>query len=109
MRAASGNASRTVSCCGWSKCLTQETDSLLEFPCEFSIKAMGRAEPGFDDLVVELVRRHYPHLGEGAVRTRASRGGKWISVTITLQAQSKTQLDAIYLDLSAHEKVLMAL
>ncbi|MEW8193432.1 MAG: DUF493 domain-containing protein, partial [Candidatus Thiodiazotropha sp.] len=31
------------------------------------------------------------------------------SVTITLRAESKAQLDAIYLDLSAHEKVVMAL
>ncbi len=86
-----------------------EEDTLLEFPCDFPIKVMGRAEPGFDSLVVELIRRHAPELGEGAVTTRASRGGKWISVTVTLRAESKSQIDAIYLDLTAHEKVVMAL
>ncbi len=84
-------------------------ESLLEFPCNFSIKAMGKAEPDFELLIVELVRRHAPDIHEGAVRSRASRGGKWISVTITLRAESKAQLDAIYMDLSAHEKVFMAL
>ena len=86
-----------------------EPESLLEFPCNFPIKVMGRAEPGFDALVVELVRRHAPSLGEGAVTSRPSKGGKWVSVTVTLRAESKSQLDAIYLDLTAHEKVIMAL
>lgn len=84
-------------------------ESLLEFPCDFPIKVMGRAEPGFDALVVELVRRHAPNLGEGAVTSRPSKGGKWVSVTVTLRAESKSQLDAIYLDLTAHEKIVMAL
>jgi len=84
-------------------------ETLLEFPCDFPIKVMGRAEPGFDALVVELVRRHAPDLSEGAVSTRPSKGGKWVSVTVTLRAESKSQLDAIYLDLTAHEKVVMAL
>lgn len=89
--------------------MSADEETLLEFPCDFPIKVMGRAEPGFDLLVVELVRRHAPDLGEGAVTTRASRGGKWISVTVMLRAESKSQLDAIYLELTAHEKVVMAL
>ena len=47
-------------------------ESLLEFPCRFPIRAMGRAEPGFDSLVVEIVRRHVPDLREGAVISRPS-------------------------------------
>ncbi|WP_177421208.1 YbeD family protein [endosymbiont of Lamellibrachia barhami] len=86
-----------------------ESETLLEFPCDFSIKAMGRAEPGFDLLVVEMIRSHVPNLHEGAVKSRSSKGGKWVSVTVTIQASSKAQLDAIYLDLTAHEKVVMAL
>jgi hypothetical protein len=86
-----------------------DEETLLEFPCDFPIKVMGRAEPGFDSMVVELVRKHAPDLREGAVTSRSSKGGKWVSVTVVLQAQSKAQLDAIYLDLTAHEKVVMAL
>lgn len=89
--------------------MSDDQESLLEFPCDFPIKVMGRAEPGFDALVVELVRRHAPTLGEGAITSRPSKGGKWISVTVTLRAESKSQLDAIYLDLTSHEKIVMAL
>lgn len=89
--------------------MSDNEETLLEFPCDFPIKVMGRAEPGFDELIVELVRKHAPDLNEGAVRSRPSKGGKWISVTVTLRAESKAQIDAIYLDLTAHEKVVMAL
>jgi putative lipoic acid-binding regulatory protein len=89
--------------------VSDETETLFEFPCDYPIKVMGRMEPGFDSLVLELVRRHAPDIREGAVSSRPSKGGKWISVTVTLRAESKSQLDAIYLDLTAHEKVVMAL
>jgi putative lipoic acid-binding regulatory protein len=86
-----------------------DEDTLLEFPCRFPIKAMGKAEADFDTLVVEIVRRHVPDLHENAVTTRPSAGGKWLAVTITITATSKPQLDAIYQDLTDHERVVMAL
>jgi putative lipoic acid-binding regulatory protein len=84
-------------------------DTPFEFPCTFPIKVMGRAEPGFPALVTAIVRRHVPALGEGAVRTRTSRGGNWLSVTVTIEATSKEQLDTIYRALTGHEKVVIAL
>lgn len=81
----------------------------LQFPCAIAIKAMGRADPGFDALVVEIVRRHVADLNEGAVRVRASGQGRYLAVTVTVQAQSRDQMDAIYRDLTAHEQVLVAL
>ncbi|MCP4812310.1 MAG: DUF493 domain-containing protein [Planctomycetaceae bacterium] len=86
-----------------------EEETLLEFPCEFSIKAMGVATPEFDALVAEIVRQHAPDLGEGAVRTRPSSGGKYLAVTVTINATSKEQLDAIYQALTDHKLVLMSL
>jgi len=84
-------------------------DTLLEFPCTFPIKAMGKAEPDFDALIVEIVRRHAPDLMENAVKIRPSKGGNWVAVTVTIKATSKKQLDAIYQSLTDHEKVVMAL
>ena len=86
-----------------------EDESLFDFPCDFPIKAMGKAADDFDSLVVSLVRKHSPDLREGAVRTRMSQGGKYMSVTVTIQARSRAQLDAIYMELTAHDRVLMAL
>lgn len=86
-----------------------DDETLFDFPCEFPIKVMGEAADDFDSLIVSLVRRHSPDLGEGAVRTRMSRGGRYMSVTVTVLARSRAQLDAIYMDLTAHNRVLMAL
>ncbi len=82
---------------------------LLTFPCNFPIKAMGKAEDDFDNLVIEIIRKHAPDLPEDAVKSRLSNGGKFVSITITVWAQSKSQLDNIYMDLTANERVLMAL
>ncbi len=87
----------------------EEEETLLKFPCEFSLKAMGLAADDFDALIVEIVSRHVEEIGEGAVRTRPSRGGKYLAVTVTFIANSKRQLDAIYQDLTDHERVLMSL
>lgn len=82
-----------------------EQETLLEFPCDFPIKAMGETSAEFDTIVVEIVRRHVDDLNEGAVQTKQSSGGKYTSVTVTVRATSKAQLDAIYQDLSSHEHV----
>ncbi len=89
--------------------MSAEKETLLEFPCRFPIKAMGLAAADFDTLVVGIVRRHAPDLKESAVQSRSSRGGKYLSVTVTIEATSKDQLDAIYQALSDHERVLMSL
>ena len=81
----------------------------MTFPCEFMVKAMGLSEPGFDALVVEIVQHHGPQVREGAVRTKPSKNGKYISVSVSFQAESREQLDAIYDALTAHDKVLMRL
>jgi putative lipoic acid-binding regulatory protein len=89
--------------------MSNETDLLLEFPCQFPIKAMGKKSDAFEAQVVTLVRKHCPDLGEGAVVSRDSSGGKYLSVTVTVTATSREQLDNIYYELTACEEVLMAL
>jgi len=90
-------------------CTSPPEDAVFAFPCEFPVKVMGKACSGFDLMVAGLVRRHCPALGEGAVSTRLSRGGRYMAVTVTITAESRAQLDAIYRDLSAHDQVLFAL
>ncbi len=88
---------------------SENKESLLEFPCDFPIKAMGEASYGFDALIVGVVRQHVPDLNEGAVAVRESRNGKYLSVTVNIRATSQQQLDDIYVELSGHERVLMVL
>lgn len=89
--------------------MTDETSDPFQFPCEFPIKAFGRAEGGFEDRVVEIVSRHVPSLSTHGVKVRASRNGNYLSVTVLIMATSREQLDRIYHDLTACEAVMMAL
>ena len=86
-----------------------EQESALQFPCQFPIKAMGMSSIELDIHVVEIIRRHVDDIHEGAVKTKPSRGGKYTSVTVTITATSRHQLDAIYQDLTDSPLVLMAL
>lgn len=87
--------------------MTDET--LLRFPCEFPIKIMGRDTPEFSATARMLVEKHVGPIDDEAIRRALSRNGSFVSITITVSAQSQAQLDDIYRDVSAHEKVLMAL
>jgi len=84
-------------------------DTLLEFPCQFPVKAMGKNDVELDLIVIEIIRKHAPDLKEGALATRPSKDGNYIAITVTIDATSKKQLDSIYQDLSDHPHVLMAL
>lgn len=84
-------------------------DSLLEFPCDFPIKIMGRDEADFRAAAIALVEAEVGKLDETAIATQSSRNGRFLSVTVTVRAQSREQLDSIYRSLSAHERVLVVL
>jgi putative lipoic acid-binding regulatory protein len=86
-----------------------EKESLLTFPCTFPIKVMGANHKDFESNMVVIARKHVPDLGEGAVRSKPSKTGKYLAVTITIQAQSQSQLDDLYREFSAHDDVKMVL
>ncbi len=89
--------------------MTEHAPSLLEFPCRFPIKAMGRYSPGFQDLVARIVLAHAELWPEEPIRSTPSRAGNFVSVTAVVLATSREQLDAIYQDLTDCAHVLMAL
>ena len=86
-----------------------DTESPLVFPCRIDVKAMGRHEEGFTELVVEIVQRHVQDIVPDAVRTNTSRAGNYVSVTVAVHAESRAQMDALYHELTAHEKISVAL
>ena len=87
----------------------QPSASPLTFPCRFPIKVMGLASDAFAARVVGIMRKHAPDLDEAAVERRASQGGKYLALTVTIQARDRAQLDAIYQELTACGEVLVAL
>jgi putative lipoic acid-binding regulatory protein len=89
--------------------MTKEDQQLLEFPCEFPIKIMGETTEEFKTTIVEIVRRHAPDTPESAFRYVESSTGKYLSITATITAESREQLDNLYRDITACELVKWAL
>ena len=88
---------------------TSAETSALTFPCAFPIKVMGRTQTGFAQAVVAVVQKHAPDFDPATLEMRASRAGNYLSVTATIQATSRAQLDDLYRDLTSHPMVTMVL
>jgi len=84
-------------------------ETLLEFPCDFPIKIMGEATEEFRSLAVGIVTRHFGSFDAGRIEERPSSGGRYLGLTITVRAESKAQLDAVYTELTSCRQVLVAL
>ena len=84
-------------------------ETLLKFPCRFPVKAMGRPGDAFEVLVTNIILARAEICAGEQVTTSPSSSGKYISVMVVIEAQSKAQLDQIYQDLTDCEQVLVAL
>lgn len=83
--------------------------TLLDFPTPFPIKVMGRRDGGFAQSVMEIVLKHAPDFEPATMEMRPSRQGKYLSLTVTIEARSREQLDALYQELCDHPSVVMVL
>ncbi|HVL57151.1 MAG TPA: DUF493 domain-containing protein [Burkholderiaceae bacterium] len=86
-----------------------QTESPLQFPTDFPIKVMGRRVDQFADEIVAVIVRHAPDFDASTLEMRASSHGNYLSVTATIRAQSRAQLDALYRELSSHPLVKVVL
>lgn len=84
------------------------TDTLLEFPADIAVKAMGFSAGDFDTLVSSIV---LPHIEPDPVdfTTLPSKEGKYVSVSIRFTARNIEQLETIYTALKAEPRVLFTL
>jgi hypothetical protein len=89
--------------------MSQPAESLLKFPVEFPVKVMGRSADGFAQAIAMVVQRHAPDFDPATVEMRASSAGRYLSLTCTINATSREQLDNLYRDLSSHPMVTMVL
>lgn len=83
--------------------------SLLEFPCSFPIKIMGRTRDGFAQAIVGIVMKHASDFDPATLEMRSSSAGNYLSMTATINATSRDQLDDLYRELVAHPMVAMVL
>ena len=83
--------------------------SLIEYPCDFPIKIMGAMQENFAETMVEVVTLHDPDFHSGKMDMRPSTKGNYLSLTVTVRATSREQLDNLYRALSSHPMVKIVL
>lgn len=83
-------------------------ETLIEFPADIAVKAMGLNEDNFEAFISALIS---PLLQQQPVTftTLPSKGGKYLSVSIRFTATSLEQLHSIYAALRAEARVLYTL
>lgn len=84
-------------------------DSLIEYPSRFPIKVMGLRVEGFVPTMAEVARSFDPTFDAASIEQRESSGGKYLGLTLTITATSRTQLDDLYRALSSHPMVKVVL
>jgi putative lipoic acid-binding regulatory protein len=89
--------------------LSAISDSLIEYPCDFPIKVLGQQQAGFAQAVIGVVLRHDAGFKAATIEMRSSKQARYVSLTCTVRATSRNQLDALYQELCDHPMVVMVL
>jgi putative lipoic acid-binding regulatory protein len=84
-------------------------DSLIEYPCLFPIKVMGLKTEGFVQAITQVAEQHDPQFDASTIELRPSSSGKYLGVTLQVNATSREQLDNLYQALTAHPMVKVVL
>ncbi|ASJ72206.1 YbeD family protein [Granulosicoccus antarcticus] len=84
------------------------TETLIEFPAEIAVKAMGLNADDFETLIATTVM---PLIEPEPVRfdTLLSKEGKYLSVRVHFTARDHEHLLSIYAALKSEERVLYTL
>lgn len=84
-------------------------ESLIEYPCKFPIKVMGKRAEGLVHAITVIARQFDPDFDASTVELRESKAGNYLGVTVTVNATSREQLDELYRTLSTHPMVKVVL
>jgi putative lipoic acid-binding regulatory protein len=81
--------------------MTEENTEIMEFPCDFQLKIMGEDTEEFHLTIREIVQRHAPEVTEASFAVRQSTKGRYVSISATVNAQSREQLDNLYREITS--------
>lgn len=89
--------------------MSEPQTSLIEYPCDFPLKIFGQQQAGFAQAVLAVVSKHDPGFDPVGMEMRSSKNARYISLTCTISATSRAQLDAVYRELCDHPMVVMVI
>lgn len=84
-------------------------ESPIQFPCDFTIKVMGRSDSNFEKIALAIIKQHFPEFNQSLAQKKLSKDNNFLSLSITVYAKSKPQLDELYRELTSVKEILMVL
>jgi putative lipoic acid-binding regulatory protein len=88
---------------------SKDLSELVDFPCDFSIKAIGKRSETFAAEIVAIFKKRIPEISLNDSTTKPSKGDKYLSVTVKFRAKSADHVKALYADIQKHPSVVMCL
>lgn len=85
--------------------MTETAPPKIEFPCAYPLKIIGHAADDFREFVITVLERHTDRIHEETIDMRASSGGKYVSVRVTITATGEEQLKNIFTEFKASGRV----
>jgi len=82
---------------------------IMTFPCSIAIKVMGYNKPEFEPAILAVFSRFFPDLKESAITQNMSKNQNFLSLTVSVNAASKAQLDELYCALTENKHSLFVL
>lgn len=83
----------------------QQDEKGFQFPGVFEITAMGPSSAGLERVIPQELEAAGLTVMHETVRSRASSAGRFVSVSISFQADSRAEYDAAHVALRAHPEV----
>jgi putative lipoic acid-binding regulatory protein len=87
--------------------VSEPPESLLKFPTDVPVKVFGRNDDKFRAAAIKIAEAHYGDAHK--VVEHVSKKGNYLSLTITVHAKNRAQLDAMYTDLVASGEIIMVI
>ncbi len=89
--------------------MTQQEPPKIEYPCDYPLKVIGRAQDNFRQLVVETLQQHDPVFDETTVVEIASGKGTFVSVRVSITATGEEHVKTVVSALMATGRVQMVI
>ncbi|MDA9109475.1 DUF493 domain-containing protein [Woeseiaceae bacterium] len=86
-----------------------KSESLIDFPCEFPIKVLGRDDANFYCAAKSILTKHAQTIPDNDIKKNSSKKGNYMALTCVVNVNNQIELDQIYIDFSKNDHILYVL
>ena len=89
--------------------MTEQEPPKIEYPCDYSLKIIGRAAADFRQLIVDVLKQHDPFFEENKLVEIPSGKGTFVSLRVSITATGDEHVKAVVAALMATGRVKMVI